>query len=59
MRFSDSHRHCAGKPVGIASIFTERQGLMYDISAIRLQDVYNDTLTYLKVGDGMDTLKYE
>ena len=32
---------------------------MYDISAIRLQDVYTDTLMYLKVSGGMDTLKYE
>ena len=43
---------------GVTGIYANGS-LMDDSSAIRAQDVYTDTLMYLKVSGSMDTLKYE
>ena len=38
--------------------FCVNGSLMDDSSAVRAQDVYNDTLTYLEAGDGVNASKY-
>jgi hypothetical protein len=38
--------------------FYANGSLMDDSSVIRAQDVYNDTLTYLQAGDGVNASKH-